>query len=318
MTLATPADARQEPGRGAAPPDLRPRRPAHPRRERAAAPGERARARTAGVRASALRLTVVPTPRHGRLGVAWAVATGAALAGGPWPLAVWMAVCGSVGVAAAARTWRTPEAGRVWIGGALLTALAGPLAAAGGGPGSWAVVLLAGLALSVLPVQGRIVGAVRTLRGGKVATPDQSAALGVTALGLAVPLGTGALVLLAADSITLAGLVLGLVCCFDASRYVVGTGAPVPWEGTVAGAVATASATLFVVVLQPTPVSGHYPWVLGLVVVAAGIAGRRALRVLDGPGAGAGAPGPLRRLDTLLLAAPLWLLVCAVGGIGRL
>ncbi|HEX5268816.1 MAG TPA: hypothetical protein VFW24_18770 [Acidimicrobiales bacterium] len=258
----------------------------------------------------ALRALPRTAPR-GRLGVLWLVVTGVAMAGGPWALAAWLALGSAVAVLAVTRSW--PGRTRPAPAGALVAALGAPLAAAAGTP-AFAAVVCAALALAVLPRRARIGAALRAALRRRAAEPRERAAVVGIEL-VAAGLGAGALVLTERMSVTAAAALLALVCCYDASRYLVGTGAPAAWEGEVAGIAAVGSAALALAVLQPSPLSGGYPWLLGALVAFGGLAGRPMSNLLAAPDPDApspAVPGALRRLDTLLVVAPAWLLVAAV------
>ena len=270
-------------------------------------------ARPVGAHRAVLRSLSRPAPL-GRVGVVWAVVTAAAVAGGPWALAGWLALGSVVAVAAVVRTWSRPWArpdatgrARPSSAAALLAGVAAPLAAAAGVP-AFAAVLLAALAVGVVSRRRRLVAAARVAVRGRPASPvEQAAVVGVelVALGLCA----GALVLTERASVTALAALLALVCCHDASRYLVGTGAPAAWEGAAAVVAAVGSAALAVAVLQPSPVTGGYVWLLAAIVAFGGVAGRPLSRLLVP--AGHPVPGVWRRLDTLLVAAPVWLLVVA-------
>lgn len=277
-------------------------------------------ARAASPRPDRPDLRAVPrlAPR-GRLGAVWLVVTGAAMAGGPWALAAWLSVGCTVAVLAVTRGW--PRRSRPSPAGALLAAVGGPFAAAAG-PTGFAAVICAALVLAVLPRRARVVAAVHAALGRREASDRERVA--VVGLELvAAGLGAGALVLTERISVTAAATLLALVCCYDASRYLVGTGAPAAWEGAVAGIASVGSASLALAVLQPSPLSGAYPWLLGVLVGFGGLVGRPMFNLLAAPAGDDGAsrpvpaaspavPGAWRRLDTLLVAAPAWLLVAAV------
>ena len=142
-----------------------------------------------------------PAVPHGRLGVIWGVLTAAAVLGGRWSLALWLALGAVVAILALARSRGLKP---VAVGGAALAALVAPLLAAVG------------------------------------------------------------------------------------------------------------SATLALAVLDPSPLRGAYPWLMGALVVAAGAFGTTVVRRAEGEEA----VGPLRRMDTLVLAAPAVLLTAAVAHLG--
>ena len=258
-------------------------------------------------------LRVVPrsAPR-GRLGVLWLLVTAAAMAGGPWALATWMAAGSVVAVLSVTRSW--PRRSRPAPAGAVVAAIGGPLAAARGAT-AFAAVVCAAILVAALPRRARIVAAARAaLAHREASTRERAAVVGLELV--AMGLGAGALVLTERMSVTAAAALLTLVCCYDASRYLVGTGAPAAWEGVVAGIAAVGSAALALAVLQPSPLSGGYPWLLGLLVAFAGLSGRPVADVLapppEGPASPGAVPGAWRRVQTLLVAAPAWLLVAAV------
>ncbi|HET6793421.1 MAG TPA: MoaD/ThiS family protein [Acidimicrobiales bacterium] len=238
-----------------------------------------------------------PAVPHGRLGVIWGVLTAAAVLGGRWSLALWLALGAVVAILALARSRGLKP---VAVGGAALAALVAPLLAA---VSWWAALgaLVAGAGADVL---------VRHLRGASLALSDPPNI--VTAAGAVVGLAASSLVVLDRRSLTLLGVLLALVCLHDASRYLVGWGAPSVWEGRGAGIAAVGSATLALAVLDPSPLRGAYPWLMGALVVAAGAFGTTVVRRAEGEEA----VGPLRRMDTLVLAAPAVLLTAAVAHLG--
>ncbi len=227
---------------------------------------------------------------HGRLGVAWAVATVVATAAGTAWLAGWMAIHAGLAAAQVVR-WRTrrPRQALMALGGlgaitVTMGALAGPVAAAVSACG----VVAAGLAFTAWK-QGRMGDALRAsfvavVIGGVAAAP----------------------VLLRATGLVPVMVLLAYVMAYDASAYVVGSGASSAWEGPAAGVAATGTVTLAVAAVLVPPFQGASPWILG--ALAAGLApiGPLVGSALLGD-SGARAPA-LRRLDTLLVLAPVWAL----------
>ncbi|MHB1444174.1 MAG: hypothetical protein ACYCTI_13740 [Acidimicrobiales bacterium] len=259
--------------------------------------GPRVDPRAAASGGAARLVPVLPAVPHGRLGVLWGLLTAAAVFGGRWSLAGWLGVGALVAVLALARTRRVEP---VIAAGAATAALGAPLVAALAGGWAAVAVLSASAGLGLFLAHRRDAGT-----WVSVSAPANV----VTEGGLALGLCGASLVLLETRSVTLIALVLALACCHDASRYLVGWGAPSVWEGRVAGMAAVGSATLAVAAIQPTPVSGAYPWILGGLVAAGGCLGRPLVVRLEGRSA----VGPLRRLDTLLLAAPAVLLMALAG-----
>ncbi|MGH9178090.1 MAG: hypothetical protein ACRD0N_06005, partial [Acidimicrobiales bacterium] len=105
-------------------------------------------------------------------------------------------------------------------------------------------------------------------------------------------------------------VLLALVSVHDASVYVVGTGANNAWEGTAAGVASMAAVTLAVAAVLVPPFRGASPWVLGALAavlvplgpyLGSALLGDRRLRV-----------PALRRLDSMLVVAPVWCLVAAL------
>ena len=254
-----------------------------------------ARARV-GARPHALR-PAPPAVPHGRLGVIWGALTAGAVLGGHWTFAAWLSLGAVVAVLALARS---RDLKPVAVPGTVLAALAAPLVAVMSG---WAGlgILVLGLGADVLVRHRR--------RASKGVGKDANL---VSAAGTAAGLAAVCLVLLDRRSLTLLGVLLALVCLHDASRYLVGWGAPSRWEGKVAGIAAVGSATLALAVLDPSPLSGAYPWVVGALVAGAGAFGPALVGRVEGDQA----VGPLRRLDTLLLAAPAVVLTAAVAHLG--
>ena len=240
---------------------------------------------------------VPPAVPHGRLGVIWGALTAGAVLGGRWSLAVWLAVGALVATLALTRSRGLKP---VAVAGAALAALIAPLLAA---VSWWA-------ALGALVLGAGADFLVRQRRGQPISPSDPRTL--VTVAGAAVALAGVCLVLLDRRSLTLLGVVLALTCLHDASRYLVGWGAPSVWEGRVTGIAAVGSATLALAVLDPSPLSGAYPWLVGALIAASGAFGPRAIAWLEGDRA----VGPLRRLDTLMLAAPAVLLTAVAAHLG--
>ena len=242
---------------------------------------------------------VPPAVPHGRLGAIWGLFTAGAVLGGRWAFAAWVALGGIVALLALARTRSIKP---VAVPGTALAVLAAPLLAVVDG---WAgmAAMAAGVVIDLLLRRGPDVSQWLSLRDARNL---------VTAAGAVVGLEGISLVRLDARSLTMIGVLLALVCLHDASRYLVGWGAPSVWEGRVAGIAAVGSATLALAVVDPSPLSGAYPWLVGALVAGSGLLGTRVVRRLEGDEA----VGPLRRLDTLLLAAPAVVLTAIAAGLG--
>ena len=233
---------------------------------------------------------------HGRLGLAWAVVTlGLAVAGPTW-LAGWLAVAAFLAGAQASVAWRKRGERPVTLCAAVVAG-ALPVAAAFN-TGAMTAVVVAGL----------VVALVARLRTPSRA-PSRDVAL-TLALGVPAGLAAASPVLARQTGIPAAVLLLAFACVYDASAYLVGTGAASAWEGPAAGVVAFVPLTLFATVVFVPPFSGAEPLLLALVAVALAPLGPVAASALLGDRA-AHAPA-LRRLDSLLLMGPLWAWCAAV------
>jgi len=240
------------------------------------------------------QLALVPDEAgpHVRMALVWATVTVVSAATGQVWLAAWLALVALVAGGQVARSWRRrparPTAPVVVLGAAAL-----PVAAAFGTP---ALAIAAGVV---------IVGAVV---GPLVAAAGQSKVRDNPALTLAFALGLG----MAAASPVIArerGLVPALVLLtfvgvYDASAYVVGAGASNVWEGPVAGAAFIAAVTLLVAAVFVPPFTGASPWILGAIAAVLAPLGPVVGSLLLGERGGA--TQALRRLDSLLVAGPVW------------
>jgi hypothetical protein len=99
------------------------------------------------------------------------------------------------------------------------------------------------------------------------------------------------------------GLLL-LVSAYEAGDYLIGSGAANPVEGPGAGAAGIVVITFILSTLPISALSFGQAWVLGGLVALLAPAGQLLASALL-PSAAAPA-GALRRLDSLLLAAPVW------------
>lgn len=246
-------------------------------------------------------LVVVPDvegPRV-RLGMAWAFVTFTAAAAGPLWIGLWMAAVAFIAGAQTARTWRNrarrPHPG-VAAGAALL-----PLAAAFG---AWAalaaLVALAAASFAAGPARAALGRSTR----GRISGP-------LTAM-ITLSIGAAAAAPVLARHLGLVEVVvlLALVGVYDASNYLIGSGASNQWEGPVAGMAFMAAVTLAVAAIFVPPFRGLSPWLLGLLAVVLTPAGPLAGSGLLG-GAETRLPA-LRRLDSLLLTGPVWVGVAAL------
>lgn len=230
---------------------------------------------------------------HVRLGVAWFVVLMLALTAGRLPLALLLAPAAGLAAVQAARTRRARPRPAVPVAGA---GAAGLVLAAVAGPVAVAIVAV---------LVGGVVVAGALVAGGRGADPVMTLVIaGVVGMAAASP------VLLLEQGLVPVFVLLVFAAVHDASAYVVGTGARSAWEGPAAGAASIAAVTLGVAAVLVPPFRGATPWVLGgLAIVLApfgpyvgsALLGRRRARV-----------PALRRLDSLLVLAPVWCLVAAL------
>ena len=225
---------------------------------------------------------------HARLGLVWAVITVAAAVAGPLWLGPWLApTAGLAGAQAARRRSRRPRRPAMVLAGVGAAALT--LAGAGGPVwvGSAAVAVAAGGVGYAL------------VRGG----PGVEA-VWISAVALVTGLAGAAPVLLRTSGLAPLLVLLAYAMVYDASAYVVGSGAASAWEGPTAGIAATGTVTLTVAAVLVPPFEGVSPWVLGSLA---------AVLTPLGPLVGTALLGDrhdrapaLRRLDSLLLLGPVW------------
>lgn len=227
-----------------------------------------------------------------RLGLLWTLATLVVISVGTSAVALWMALVAGAAAAQTARSWRRRDR-QPLIPLAAATAFLLPIAAGAG----WGVAV--GLAVVVA------LGTVAAGRAGAVAAPGLTVAIGV-GLGMA----GSALVLARSMGFVEAVVLFGLVAFYDASAFLVGSGATNPWEGPAAGIAAVGAFSLAVAAVFASPFAGASPWILGLAAAVLGPLGPFAATALLGDRRRR-APA-LRRLDSLLLLGPAWVALAAL------
>lgn len=227
-----------------------------------------------------------------RLGIGWFVVFMAAVGASAATAALALAVAVGLAARQVVRAWGSVQ----WQADLAAGLAALPvLASLAGLPG-----LVGGLALGAVVAVGVACspdGARMPGPGGRVAT------LGILVFALLPAFAAGSVVLVRAESIFAAIVLVAVVSAYEMADFLVGSGAGNPIEGPLAG-VTTASLValpLAVMLVEPYDAAG----VALLAVTAAAcplgqIAGSALL-----PGAGAPASA-LRRIDTLLVLAPVW------------
>ncbi len=227
-----------------------------------------------------------------RLGLAWFVGAMAATIVSPFTAAVVFAVAAGFAARQVVRAWGSvPWQADVAAGLGAVPVLAALV-------GTPAVVVAVGLAVVVAigaacaPDGSRLPGG-----GGRLA------AMGILALSVVPAVAGAAFVLVRAESVVAAVVLLLIASAYEVGDYIVGSGASNPIEGPLAG-VTTAtlvSLPLALVLVEPYDAAGVA--LLGFAALACPLGQVVASAVL--PGAGAHAPA-LRRIDTLIVLAPLW------------
>jgi hypothetical protein len=232
---------------------------------------------------------------HVRLGVLWFLAVGVSFGGGTVGLAVPYAAAAALGAAQTARSWR-----RVGGGANLAVAAAAaaglPVATALWSRGFGAAVLVAvgaSVAVATGPVDRLLADAGLTVRSWLFVGV---AAASMVAVHRVDPAAALALFL--------------LVSAFDTGDYLMGVDTRWPAVGTIAGmaAVAVLSFSFFVVALPPF--GGPEVLVFGGAVAVLAPLGQivASLVLPDGRAVASG----LRRLDSLVLTGPAWLVLFAL------
>lgn len=227
-----------------------------------------------------------------RLGMLWFVVAAVALAVGPLTTALVYGAAAAIAAAQTARVWRRSmdrpnELAAAGMAGAMV--LGACLGAGGAGLG-----ILGGVAAAMV------------VATGDVPSPNPTITDGGWTIQCALFPGLAAvsMVLLARLDQGSAIALLLLVSAYETGDYIVGSGARNPYEGPAAGLSAMVVIT-FIVSTSPISTLGvGEAWLFGgLVAVLAPLGQLLASALL--PAAGAPASS-LRRLDSLLLAAPVW------------
>lgn len=172
---------------------------------------------------------------------------------------------------------------------------------------------LAAVAVTLAGVGG--LGAVAVTAGGVLVAAFAVAAwkqgrtselLVASAVAIVVGGAAAAPVLLRATGLAPVLVLFAYAMAYDSGAYLVGSGSASPWEGLAAGVAATGTVTLTVAAVLVPPFQGPTPWVLGALAAALVPLGPLAGSALLGDPT-ARAPA-LRRLDSLLVLAPVWAL----------
>lgn len=249
------------------------------------------------------------------LGLLWALALFAALLAGPTVLAAVVAPVAFVATASmlrsarsapGARQRRTPAAATAATPDAATPATTAP------SPVAIAVAVSVAVALVALAALGGPIPAVLVGLAALGVAVMVSGSLGVPAVRLLVTAAPAA----AAGSVVLArrqGLAVGLVlvastCLFDAASCLMGNGLTGGVLGTVAGLATVTALGFLVAAIAVPPFQGSTPWVLTLVTGAlASLGVHLGARLV-----GTGRSPALRRLDSLMVSGPVWVIAVAL------
>lgn len=233
-----------------------------------------------------------------RLGVAWFVVGAAAVVASPITAAIAYAVVAGWAARQVVQAWHSPSVHADLAAGLAAVPV---LAALGGvGPG-----LLALGAAAVVAVFAGIYAPGAGLRG----SAGHLAGIGILLqASLPVAIAGGAVVLARNESIAVALLLFAFASAYEVGDFLVGSGSSNPIEGPLAGgaAVVLTGFPLAMLLVDPFDVLG-VP-LLAVAAVCCPVGQWIASAVLPRPEADAPA---LRRLDTMLLLAPMWIVAAA-------
>jgi hypothetical protein len=228
-----------------------------------------------------------------RFGVAWFVAALLATLLSTFTAAVAFAVAAGFAGRQIVRAWGSVSwQADVAAGIAAVPVLAAAVAGVPGAVGTAVLGVAVAVGAACAPDGARFPGG-----AGRVA------AAGIMTLALVPALGAACVVLVRADSVIAAAVLVVVASAYELGDYIVGSGASNSIEGPLAG-ITTASLValpLALVLVEPFDTGG----VALLVFAAAACPFGQILASAALPGAGAPAPA-LRRIDTLLLLALIW------------
>lgn len=231
-----------------------------------------------------------------RLGTLWGLLALVCVLAGPVALTVLLAPVAAVAAVQTARSWRRRPRRPSW-------------AAAGSGAGLLAAAAVIGvravLAVAVLLAVASVLAWVAVRLHPSRVDPLLSGVIAIS-----VGLAAAAPVLLRRDELVPAFVLLAYALVHDASAFVVGSGAPTPWEGTAAGVASIGAVTLGVAAVLVPPFRGASPWALGALAAVLTPLGPLAAVALIGDRR-ARVPA-LCRLDSLLVLGPIWALAATL------
>lgn len=227
-----------------------------------------------------------------RLGILWFVLLMGSISWSPYATAVLLAGMSAVAGKQAADAWNERGTGANWTAAALLAG-AIPLSAIFG-------VALLGIVALMVPVVALVVAGLDNARR----TPIAEAAGTTVQAALFAGMAAAGVVLTYRFEIGAVVVLVLLVSVYEVGDYIIGSGSSNSVEGPVAGMVGIVVVTFVLQVISVPPWRGTDIWAWGaLAAVCCPLGQLAASAVLPAADARAGA---LRRLDSLLLLAPVW------------
>jgi hypothetical protein len=229
-----------------------------------------------------------------RLGLLWFVVAAAALAVGPLATALAYGLAAAIAAAQTARCWRKRRQRPTDAVAAGMAGLMGAGACLGAGGAG--IALLAGVATAYVAATG------------DATSPNPALVDAGWTIQCALPPGLVAMSMVLLDRLDQGSAIalLLLVSAYETGDFLVGSGARNPYEGPAAGASAIVVITFIVSTLPISALDFGQAWLFGgLVLLLAPLGQLLASAVLPSAKSPASA---LRRIDSLLLAAPVWCL----------
>lgn len=171
------------------------------------------------------------------------------------------------------------------------------------------VGLQAGLATLVVALVIALVAGFQEPAGGLRGGSGRLAAGGILVHAVGpVAVAGGSMVLLAHQNPVVATMLFLMACAYEVGDFIIGSGGVTPIEGPIAGGLALVLTGFPAALMFLEPFDVMAVWILGVAALTALFGQWLASAMLPKPDAHAPA---LRRIDTLLVMAPLW--VAAAG-----
>jgi hypothetical protein len=233
-----------------------------------------------------------------RLGVLWFLVAFPAVVASPATAGLLYAVAAGMAARQIVQAWRNEPAWQADVAAGL--AGVSVLSAVGGTSTFMLVLGVAIVAAAIAGFQGTAAG----LRGS-----GHTAAAGVMVAAIVpVAIAGASMVLTRASSPTAAGVLFLFASAYEVGDFLIGSGGSTPVEGPLAGgaALVVTGFPMALLLVEPFDVLGV--WMLGVAALCCPVGQWIASAVLPKPDAKVPA---LRRIDTLLLLAPVWVVANA-------